>query len=249
MNFFKIYGTWLYATALLVFGILHFVYANFVASLIPVWIPWHLFFTYATGAAFIAAAPSLIINRATHLACLLLAIMLFCFILFIHAPLLISGRGNLQNYTRAAQDTGILGTTLMLTRYYRFNFIGNALLAMALLYSGLQHFVHLGFMTAMTPGYFPGIPVWDYCTGLLMIIASLLMLCGRYDGLQAFIFNCYFLLIVLLYQLPLIILKVTNGQQWAALMLDISLTAGVFIASAGQFAIEPTGTKSFYSEG
>ena len=44
---------------MIVFGAQHFMYASFIAFLIPAWIPGHLFWAYFTGTAFIAAGLSI----------------------------------------------------------------------------------------------------------------------------------------------------------------------------------------------
>jgi hypothetical protein len=47
-------GRFLFALPLLVFGIQHSMYARYVATLVPSWIPGHLFWAYFVGVAFIA---------------------------------------------------------------------------------------------------------------------------------------------------------------------------------------------------
>jgi uncharacterized membrane protein YphA (DoxX/SURF4 family) len=49
-------GLYLFAFSLLIFGVQHFMHAPYIATLIPAWMPAHLFLAYFTGAAFIAAA-------------------------------------------------------------------------------------------------------------------------------------------------------------------------------------------------
>src|SRR5713226_7889837 len=53
---------------LVVFGVQHFLYARFVAALVPSWIPGHLFWAYAVGIAFIATTLSIIVNIKARLA-------------------------------------------------------------------------------------------------------------------------------------------------------------------------------------
>jgi hypothetical protein len=43
------------AAPLLVFGVQHFLYARFIATLVPAWIPGRLFWAYFVGVAFAAA--------------------------------------------------------------------------------------------------------------------------------------------------------------------------------------------------
>jgi hypothetical protein len=52
-------GRFIFAIALVVFGLDHFLFLRFVASLVPPWIPWHLFWAFFFGCAFIAAGVSI----------------------------------------------------------------------------------------------------------------------------------------------------------------------------------------------
>src|SRR5215468_469809 len=50
-----LFGPLFYAAPLAAFGTEHFTLTAAVASLVPKWIPWHLFWAYFVGACFIAA--------------------------------------------------------------------------------------------------------------------------------------------------------------------------------------------------
>jgi uncharacterized membrane protein len=79
-------GTYLFAIGLLVFGVQHYMYAQFVANLIPTWIPAHLFCDYLVMVAFFASAISFIIGRLTRLAGSLLGLMFLIWVLILHLP-------------------------------------------------------------------------------------------------------------------------------------------------------------------
>jgi uncharacterized membrane protein len=79
-------GRYMFAIALVVFAVQHFIYGTFVATLIPAWIPWHLFWAYFVGVAFLAAALSIAINKATALAGVLLGAMFLLWVVLLHAP-------------------------------------------------------------------------------------------------------------------------------------------------------------------
>jgi uncharacterized membrane protein len=84
-------GTYLFSIGLLVFGVQHYMYAQFVANLIPAWIPAHLFFDYLVMAAFFASAISFIIRKLTSLAGGLLGLMFLIWVLILHLPRVIAG--------------------------------------------------------------------------------------------------------------------------------------------------------------
>jgi uncharacterized membrane protein YphA (DoxX/SURF4 family) len=75
-----------YAVSLPVFGILHFVYIDYVASVIPAWIPGHVFWGYATGVAHIAAGLSIVTGIAARLAARLLGVMFGAWVVLLHVP-------------------------------------------------------------------------------------------------------------------------------------------------------------------
>jgi len=79
-------GPFLFAVPLLVFGTQHFLYAAYIATLVPSWIPGHLFWTYLVGCAFLAAAIAILTRRLARLATILLGSM-FCFwVILLHGP-------------------------------------------------------------------------------------------------------------------------------------------------------------------
>lgn len=53
-------GRWLFALCTIVFGIQHFLYARFIATLVTSWIPGHLFWVYLTGVGMIVAAVAIL---------------------------------------------------------------------------------------------------------------------------------------------------------------------------------------------
>lgn len=71
---------------LFIFGIDHFLYAEGVATLVPAWIPGHLFWTYFAGVALIGAGVSMIINFRLQMVAVLTGIMIFFWFLILHIP-------------------------------------------------------------------------------------------------------------------------------------------------------------------
>ena len=79
-------GRILFAASLLIVGIQHFMYADYIATLIPSWIPFQLFFAYFVGVAFTCTCISILANIKTRLACILLGFMFLFWFIFLHAP-------------------------------------------------------------------------------------------------------------------------------------------------------------------
>jgi len=70
-------GLYLFAFSMLIFGVQHFMYAPYIATLIPAWMPAHLFLAYFTGVAFIAAAIAIASGIQARLGAVLLGLMFF----------------------------------------------------------------------------------------------------------------------------------------------------------------------------
>lgn len=67
-------------------GIQHFIWTEFVASLVPAWIPGPFFWTWFAGVALIAGGAGMLFPPAATLAARLSALMVFLWLLMLHVP-------------------------------------------------------------------------------------------------------------------------------------------------------------------
>ncbi|HEX7116717.1 MAG TPA: hypothetical protein VF193_16445 [Steroidobacter sp.] len=68
-------------------GLQHFIYTEFVASLIPAWFPGDaVFWTYASAFMLFAGAIGMLYRRTAYLAALLTAMMIFAWVWIVHVP-------------------------------------------------------------------------------------------------------------------------------------------------------------------
>lgn len=223
-------GIYLFALPWLVIGIQHFIYAPFVQSLVPSFIPFKLLWVYATGLAMILAGIGLLLRLKIKLAALLLGIMLSIFILLVHLPVLINN-SSLIEWVRTAQDTALMGTAFMLTGNKKIATVGIISFSFATVVQGFQHFQNPVFITANTPLYFPYIKLCNMIVGILLIILGLNILMRRYKNLAANFLGLLILSLSLLYYFPLLYINISYGQLWTGLMLNIGLSGGAFIAA------------------
>jgi uncharacterized membrane protein YphA (DoxX/SURF4 family) len=80
------FGRIVFALALVVFAVQHFLYARFIATLIPAWIPARLFWSYFVGVAFLAAALAIVTTKIARTASILLGTMFFIWVVILHLP-------------------------------------------------------------------------------------------------------------------------------------------------------------------
>lgn len=79
-------GRGAFAISLMAFCVVNFIYHDFIAGMIPGWIPAHLFWAYFTGVASLAAGISILTGMWTRLALTLTGIMYGSWVLVIHIP-------------------------------------------------------------------------------------------------------------------------------------------------------------------
>ena len=105
-----------FGITLVVFGIDHFLYTDFVAGLVPAWMPGHLFWTYTAGVALIGSGISLMLNIKLITVSLLLGSMLFLWLILLHIPRAVadplSGKGN--EVTSVFEALGFSGMAFMI---------------------------------------------------------------------------------------------------------------------------------------
>jgi uncharacterized membrane protein YphA (DoxX/SURF4 family) len=99
----------LFAFSLLVFGVQHYMYADFIATLVPAWLRWHLFWVYLTGTGFIAAGIAIAINVRARLGATLLGGMFLSWVLLLHLPRSIVARTNIDEWTSLFVALGMCG--------------------------------------------------------------------------------------------------------------------------------------------
>jgi hypothetical protein len=104
----------LFAVCLWVFGADHIQVAPLVASLIPAWIPGHLFWTYATAAGLIATAFSTLVRRLATLSSCLLGWMFFLWVVLLHAPRVAAHWSNTNEWNSALVAVAMAGCSWVL---------------------------------------------------------------------------------------------------------------------------------------
>jgi uncharacterized membrane protein YphA (DoxX/SURF4 family) len=80
------FGSVLFSIPIVSFGILHFQYASDVSTMVPSWIPFHLFWTYLAGIGLLGSGISIILKIKTRLIATVLGIIIFIWFVTIHVP-------------------------------------------------------------------------------------------------------------------------------------------------------------------
>lgn len=79
-------GPAFYSLLIILFGCSHFVYTDYVATMIPKWFGAPLFWTYLVGVLLVCAGIAIILRILVRIVALLLAILLMLFFILFHVP-------------------------------------------------------------------------------------------------------------------------------------------------------------------
>jgi uncharacterized membrane protein len=102
-------GNFLFGFSMVIFGIQHFMYAAYIATLVTPWIPGHLFFVYFTGCAFIASGVLIITGVKGSLGALGMGVMFLLWVLVLHGPRVAAALHNQGEWASLLVALGISG--------------------------------------------------------------------------------------------------------------------------------------------
>ncbi len=178
------FGRLFYALPMAVFATQHFTNTKLVASIVPHWMPWHLFWVYLVGTAIIAAALSIILEIQARLAATLLGCMVLLFVVLMHIPNIVATHGAFLFWLIALRDLAFSGGafTVAVTQSKRMPSGGAAglvtlcrfFVGIPAIVFGVDHFLHPMLapgipMEALTPAWIHGRFFWAYLTGATLI--------------------------------------------------------------------------------
>jgi uncharacterized membrane protein len=112
-------GRILFALPFAVFGINHFLMMDFYMGMLTSFIPKTGYIMILTGVMLIAASISIITRKLVVLSTILLASLLFLFIVTIHIPHLLAGTEKTITLITLLKDISLMGGALMIAGIYK----------------------------------------------------------------------------------------------------------------------------------
>jgi uncharacterized membrane protein len=231
------------AISLLVFGIQHFLYANFVATLVPAWMPGRLFWAYFVGVAFVAAAIGAVVQRMTRPAGILLGILFFLFVVTLHITRIAAHSRDGNEWTSGFVALAMCGVAWILAGATSledkretadpFLRVGRYFFALAMVAFGVQHFVSGKLTIRIGPPWFPGRPIWAYLIGTALVVTGVAIFLGRKARLATTLLGTILFLFFLLLHIPRILVNLYDPGPWTSGFEILAMCGGALaLASA-----------------
>jgi uncharacterized membrane protein len=249
-----LFGPLFYAAPLAAFGTEHFTLTKAIASIVPRWIPWHLFWAYLVGACFIAAALSLVTKVQARLSASLLALTFFLFVVLMDAPGWVHNPGDRLGLTLTLRELSFSGGALALAASLAeqgrergkqvLATIARYFIAIPVLFYSFEQFMHADRVPGvplerLTPDWIFGHAIWTYLAAMVYAVAGILLLAGKKTHAAATWIGLTVFFVELVVYVPIAVVdraRLDNGLNY---MADTLMYCGAILLLAGAMPREP----------
>jgi uncharacterized membrane protein len=213
------------AVSLVVFGVQHFIYGGFVATLVPAFMPRRLFWAYFVGVAFFAAAGGILYKLMARAAATMLGVMFFLFVVLLHIPRIIGKFGDGNEWTSGFVALAMCGGAWILAsaapleereKADPFLGVGRYFFALAFVAFGVQHFVYARYAAGLGPPWYLGRPLWACLIGVVLVATGAAIIVGQKAQTAANLLAGTLILFCLLLYGPRIIRQLHDPGPWTS---------------------------------
>ena len=243
-----LFGPLFYAAPLATFGTEHFTLTAAIASFVPKWIPWHLFWAYLVGACFIAAALSLVTRIQARLSASLLALTFFLFVVLMDAPAWAHHPRNQIGLTLTLRELSFSGGPLALAASltgqcrgrgtHILATIARYFVAIPVLFFSFEQFKHGDHVPGvplqpLTPQYVYGHAIWTCLAAVVYAVTGTMLLVGKKTRAAATWIGLTVLFVVLVVYVPIGIVERASLDNGLNYVMDTLMFCGTVLLLAG----------------
>ena len=243
-----LFGPVFYAAPLAAFGTEHFTLTKAIASIVPSWIPWHLFWAYFVGACFIAAALSLVTGIQARLSASLLALNFFLFVVLMDVPGWAQNPGDRFGLTLALRELSFSGGPLALAASFTQEWrernrhvlatIARYFIAVPVLFYGFEQFMHADHVPGvplerLTPAYIHGHALWAYFAAVVYAVGGILLLIGKKTRVAASWVGLSVFIVELFVYVPIAVVERASLDKGLNYLGDTLMFCGAVLLLAG----------------
>ncbi|HXM62529.1 MAG TPA: hypothetical protein VN950_16835 [Terriglobales bacterium] len=242
-----------FAAPLAVFGALHLAAAEGLATMVPSYMPWKLFWAYFFGFALLAASLSIATKILVRWSGLLFGIAMFCFVAMMDIPgslanpkdrfgwiltlreMLFGGGGwILAGDAMRRQGHGQGGSTLIT--------VGRVIIGVAAIFYGIENSMHTANVPGvplekLMPAWIPAHLLVGWLTGAILFVAGVCILLDKKTRMAATYLGTWIVLVVVFIYGPILIAALADPSTDVKIeginyFFDTMLFAGAILALA-----------------
>ena len=242
-----------FAAPLAVFGALHLAAAPGLATMVPSYMPWKLFWAYFFGFALLAASLSISTKILVRWSGLLFGIAMFCFVAMMDLPgtlatpkdrfgwiltlreMLFGGGGwILAGNAMREQGRGQVGSKLIT--------VGRVIIGVAAIFYGIENSLHTANVPGvplekLMPAWIPAHLLIGWLTGAILFVAGICILLNKKTRMAATYLGTWIVLVVVFIYGPILIAALGNPSTDVKIeginyFFDTLLFAGAILALA-----------------
>jgi len=250
-----LFGPLFFAVPLAAFGTEHFTLTQEIASIVPSFIPWHMFWAYFVGACFIAGPLAMVTRIQARLAASLIALTFFLFVVLMDVPAIAQGQHDRIVVALAFRElsfsSGALAFAAMLThqliergeRASRLLATAGAtvarhVVAIGALFYSFEQFRHADHVPGVpldrvTPSYVHWHVFWDYLAAVIYLVAGIPLLVGKKTRAAAAWIGLAVFVVVLAVYVPIAIVDRASLDNGLNYFFDTLMYCGAVLMLAG----------------
>ena len=242
-----------FAAPLAVFGALHLAAAQGLATMVPSYMPWKLFWAYFFGVALLAASLSISTKILVRWSGLLFGIAMFCFVAMMDIPgtlappkdrfgwiltlreMLFGGGGwILAGNAMRGEGRGQVGSRLIT--------VGRVIIGIAAIFYGIENSMHTTNVPGvplekLMPAWIPAHLLIGWVTGAILFVAGICILLNKKTRMAATYLGTWIVLVVVFIYGPILISALGNPStdvkvEGINYFFDTLLFAGAILALA-----------------
>lgn len=238
-------GPYLYAAALLSFGIIQLVTQKFLGGLFPPApsLPLYGLWVLLTSGIFIAAAAGIFLKIKQQLAAAMAGTFFFLLFLFLHLPRLLVRIHDPIRWTVAFEvlalgsgafviayflSNGIYGRPRWIKMINAVGMISRYLFALSLVVFAIQHIMYESYIETLIPSWMPATAYWSWLVIAGFLLAAVSLITRIQVSLATTLLGMMFLLWVLILHAPRAIAKLNVEPEWTSLCIALAVSGIAF---------------------
>lgn len=238
-----------FALSLIVFGVQHLVYGEFVTRVfpkLPAFIPGHLLWAYVAGLILLGAGAAIVFRLRVRTAATILGCLILLSFLLLYVPQLLVSPPLGGLWTNAGKALALAGGCFLLAVSLparasesriteavlpRLAPVSPVFLSIFLILAGVQHFLFSKFVATLVPGWIPGAMFWTYFAAVALIAGGLGMLIPPLTFWAGLLSAVMIFLWVFLLHIPRALAAPHDSNETTAVFEALAFSATAFLVA------------------